>query len=218
MQHQKTIFISGATGYLASALIPKLLRQGHQVHALVRPGSEGKIPKGCITIVGDALDAASFATRVPEGCTYVHLLGAPRPAPWKGKQFRAIDLPSIQASLTAAVAAKVSHLVYVSVAHPAPVMNSYIEVRKEAEAAIRATGLAASILRPWYVLGPSHRWPLVLLPFYALLGKFSATREATRRLALVTIAEMTTALLWTIEHDPTGVRVLSVAEIKALSV
>ena len=83
-------------------------------------------------------------------------------------------------------------------------MNSYIEVRKEAEAAIRATGLAASILRPWYVLGPSHRWPLVLLPFYALLGKFSATREATRRLGLVTIAEMTTALLWTIEHDPTG--------------
>jgi hypothetical protein len=44
MQHQKRIFISGATSYLASALVPKLLLQGHQVHALVRPGSEKKVP------------------------------------------------------------------------------------------------------------------------------------------------------------------------------
>ena len=254
MQHQKTIFISGATGYLANALIPKLLLRGHRVHALVRPGSEKKVPApdystpcagrqgvprtnsffplhppalefaktnsffpaGCITVVGNALDGASFTARVPEGCTYIHLLGASRPAPWKGKQFREIDLPSIKASVSAAVAAKVSHFVYVSVAHPAPVMNSYIDVRKKGEAAIRATGLAATILRPWYVLGPSHRWPLALLPFYALLEKFSATREATRRLALVTIVEMTNALLWTIEHTPSGVRVLGVPEIKNL--
>jgi uncharacterized protein YbjT (DUF2867 family) len=216
--HQKTIFISGATGYLASALIPKLLMRGHRVYALVRPGSEKKVRVGCINVVGDAFDGKSFAAWVPEGCTYVHLLGAPRPAPWKGKQFRAIDLPSIKASLTAAVAAKASHFVYVSVAHPAPVMNAYIEVRKKGEAAIRATGLAATILRPWYVLGPSHRWPLALLPFYSLFGKFSGAREATRRLGLVTIEEMTTALLWTIEYDPTGVRVLGVPEIKNLSI
>jgi len=57
---------------------------------------------------------------------------------------------------------------YVSVAHPAPVMNAYIEPRMEVEAAIRAAGLNATILRPWYVLGPRHRWPYVLLPFYAL--------------------------------------------------
>jgi uncharacterized protein YbjT (DUF2867 family) len=146
----------------------------------------------------------------------VHLLGAPRPAPWKGKQFRAIDLPSIKASLAAAVAAKVSHFVYVSVAHPAPIMHAYIAVRKEGEAAVRVTGIAASILRPWYVLGPSHRWPLALLPFYALFERLPATKEASRRLALVTIQQMMAALLWAIEHDPKGVRVLGVPEIKTL--
>jgi uncharacterized protein YbjT (DUF2867 family) len=214
---QKTIFISGATGYMGSAVTPALLKRGHVVHALARPGSEQKLSPDCVRVVGDALNSASFASRVPQGCTYLHLLGAPRPAPWKGEQFRAIDLPSIKASLAAAVAAKVSHFVYVSVAHPAPIMNAYIAVRKEGEAALRATGLAASILRPWYVLGPSHRWPLALIPFFLLFERFAATRDASRRLGLVTIGEMTTALLWTIEQHPTGVRVLGVPEIRNLS-
>ena len=215
---QMTIFVSGGTGYMGSNLIPKLLMRGHLVHALVRAGSERKVAAGCVSVVGDALNSASFAARVPEGSVFVHLLGTPRPAPWKGKQFRAIDIPSVKASLAAALAAKVSHFVYVSVAHPAPIMKAYIECRKEGEAEIRATGMAATILRPWYVLGPAHRWPLALLPFYALFERIPATREASRRLALVTVNQMISALLWAIEHDPAGVRVLGVPEIKNLSI
>src|SRR6185503_7359916 len=123
---QMTIFVSGGTGYMGSNLIPKLLMRGHLVHALVRAGSERKVAAGCVSVVGDALNSASFAARVPEGSVFVHLLGTPRPAPWKGKQFRAIDIPSVKASLAAALAAKVSHFVYVSVAHPAPIMKAYI--------------------------------------------------------------------------------------------
>ena len=201
---------------MGNALIPRLLGRGHRVHALVRPGSERRLPPDCVSVVGDALDSASFAARVPEGCNHIHLLGAPRPAPWKEKQFRGIDLPSVKASLAAALAAKVSHFIYVSVAHPAPVMKSYIQVRMEGEAAIRAAGLTASILRPWYVVGPSHRWALALLPFYKLCEWHPATREAALRLGLVTIEEMTTALQWVAEHAPEGIRVLGVPEIRDL--
>lgn len=218
MNFKKTIFVSGATGYMGSALIPKMLVRGHSVHALVRPGSERRLHSGCVSVLGDALVSASFADRVPEGCTYVHLLGTPRPAPWKEKQFRAIDLPSVTASVTVALTAKVSHFIYVSVAHPAPVMNAYIQVRQEGEAMIRQTGMPTSILRPWYVVGPSHRWPLALVPFYKLLEWFPATREASHRLGLVTISEMTTAILWAIEHPPGGLQVLGVPEIRHLSI
>ena len=41
-------------------------------------------------------------------------------------------------------------------------------MRSEGEALIRAAGLNATILRPWYVLGPGHRWPVVLIPAYWL--------------------------------------------------
>ena len=53
-------------------------------------------------------------------------------------------------------------MVYVSVAHPAPVMRDYIAARTEAEDAIRKARVNATILRPWYVLGPGGdgRWRL----------------------------------------------------------
>ena len=53
-----------------------------------------------------------------------------------------------------AAQAAVDHFVYISVAHPAPVMHAYIAVRQEGEALIRATRIRATILRPWYILGP----------------------------------------------------------------
>ena len=47
-------------------------------------------------------------------------------------------------------------------------MKAYIAARTEGEALVRATGIPATILRPWYVLGPGHWWPYALLPFYKL--------------------------------------------------
>jgi uncharacterized protein YbjT (DUF2867 family) len=212
----KTIFLAGATGYMGRALVPTLVQSGHQVHALVRPESTAKVKAGCIPVLGDALNSETFTAQVPEHCTYVHLVGTPRPAPWKEKQFRAIDLPSVKASVAAAVTAKVSHFIYVSVAHPAPVMKAYVQVRTEAEAIIRTAGLPATILRPWYVIGPSHWWPVVLLPFYKLCERLPATRDASLRLGLLTLSQMVTAILWAVEHPPRNTQILGVPEIKSL--
>jgi uncharacterized protein YbjT (DUF2867 family) len=41
------VFIAGGTGYLGRALVPELLRRGHRVRLLVRPGSESRTPRGC---------------------------------------------------------------------------------------------------------------------------------------------------------------------------
>ena len=80
----------------------------------------------------------------------------------QGAEFQAVDLPSIQAAVAAAVAADVRHFVYVSVAHPAPMMHDYIAVRTEGEELVREHGLNATILRPWYILGQGHWWPYAL--------------------------------------------------------
>ena len=50
-------------------------------------------------------------------------------------------------------------------------MHAYIAVRMEGEAMIRAAGLNATILRPWYVLGPGHWWPVALLPAYWVMER-----------------------------------------------
>jgi uncharacterized protein YbjT (DUF2867 family) len=125
-----------------------------------------------------------------------------------------VDLPSIRASIEAALAGAVRHLVYVSVAHPAPVMRAYIAVRQEAERLIRESALPATILRPWYVLGPGHRWPYLLLPIYGLLARLPSTREGARRLGLVTDEQMLVALIRAAEEPTTGVRMIGVPEIR----
>ena len=158
------VFVTGGTGYIGRPLIRELLARGHSVRALARSRSAWKLPAGAGEIVGDALDAASFAASIPPADTLVHLVGTPHPSPLKARQFREVDLASVRAAVAAVENSTVRHLIYLSVAHPAPVMRTYIAARMEGETLVRASGLAATILRPWYVLGPGHRWPYLLLP------------------------------------------------------
>jgi uncharacterized protein YbjT (DUF2867 family) len=212
----RRLFVTGGTGYLGGALLPVLVARGHRVRALVRQGSERKVPAGCEAVAGNALDARSFAALVAPADTLLHLVGVSHPAPWKADQFRAVDLASALATVAAGREAAVRHLVYLSVAQPAPVMRSYVAVRGECEAAIRAAGLTATCVRPWYVLGPGHRWAYALAPFYALAERLPATRDTARRLGLVTLAQMVAALVRAIESPPAPgtVRIVEVEDIK----
>ncbi len=212
---RRTVLVTGGTGYLGRALVPLLLSRGHRVRLLVRPGSEGKVPAGAEAVLGNPLDASSVATGLIGVDTLVHLVGVPKPSPAKARQFREIDLISIQASVAAAVRAKPRpHLVYLSVAQPAPVMRVYVAVRQEGELLIAQNGLNATCLRPWYVLGPGHRWPILLQPVYAVLGLLPTTRAGAERLGFVTLAQMTRALVNAVEQPSTGVRVVEVPEIR----
>jgi uncharacterized protein YbjT (DUF2867 family) len=208
------VFVAGATGYLGRAAIPRLIARGHRVRALVRPGSEGKLPPGAEAIRGNALEETSFASRVSPSDTYLQLVGVPHPSPAKAALFRSVDLVSAKASARAAASARVPHFVYVSVAHPAPAMRAYWEVRAEAEAFIAELGLDATILRPWYVLGPGHLWPYLLLPGYWIAERLPQTRDAARRLGLVTLEQMTEAIVRAVENPVRGIHVVEAPAIR----
>ena len=144
--------------------------------------------------------AGGHVRRIGAGTRYTRAAGRrAETIALEGTQFRAVDGPSARASIAAASAAAVRHVVYVGVAHPAPIMRDYIAVRRDCEAAIATARLLATILRPWYILGPKHWWPLALLPVYRVLERVPATREAAMRLGLVSIREMLAALLWSIK-------------------
>lgn len=210
----RRVFVAGGTGYLGRLLIAELIGRGHRVRALVRAGSESKLPAGCVAVAGNALRAKSFRDRIAPADTFVQLVGVPRPSPAKARQFREIDLRSVMESVPAAAEAGVRHFVYVSVAQPAPVMRAYVAVRAEGERLVRESGMDATILRPWYVLGPGRRWPLLLAPVYKLLELLPQTREAAQRLGLVRVEQMTAALVSAVERPAAGVRVLGVEEIR----
>ena len=211
------VFVTGGTGYIGRGLITALVARGHAVTALVRPVSMNRVPTGARSIGGNPLDATTFVHSLRPDTTLVHLVGTPHPDPSKASEFGRVDLASIKASVDASRRAGIAQLVYVSVAQPAPVMRAYVAARVVGEALIREAKLTATVLRPWYVIGPGHRWPIVLKPLYWICERLPGTRDTARRLGLVTLEQMVAALVRAIEAPPPAgtIRIVDVPAIRA---
>ena len=187
---------------MGRALTSKLLELGHDVRALVRPGTQHRVVAGADAVELNLFDVNQLMNGLHGRDTVVHLIGTAHPNPSKAQEFLRVDLASAQACIAAASRAGVAHFVYVSVAQPAPVMKEYLSARAQAEHALHESGLAATVLRPWYVLGPGHRWPILLMPLYACAELVPGLRAGARRLGLVTLAQMTNALVGAVEQPP----------------
>jgi uncharacterized protein YbjT (DUF2867 family) len=216
MTNPINICVTGGTGYMGQRLIPLLLARGHRVRVVARESSASRVPAGAAPVIGDALKAESVAGALQPDDTLIHLVGTPHPNPTKATEFQQVDLASIRATVIAAKRIAISHLVYVSIAQPAPFMRAYLAVRAMGEAIINQTGLTATILRPWYVLGPGHWWPIALTPLYKIAELFPSTRASAQRLGLVTIDQMVNALVEGVENPPPKgqVRVVEVPAIR----
>jgi uncharacterized protein YbjT (DUF2867 family) len=93
-------------------------------------------------------------------------------------------------------------------------MRAYVAARARAEQLIRESGLSATFVRPWYVVGPGHWWPVLLLPGYWVAELVPSVRETARRIGLVSLAQMLRALVHAVEQPVSGVRVIEVPEIR----
>ena len=209
------IFITGGTGYIGKRLIKKLVARGYDVTALVRKGSEKRLPKGVRAIIADPFDASTFLEWIPKNSIYIQLLGVSHPSPRKKDKFREINLRSVKTSADAAREAAVSHFIYLSVAMtPSKIMKDFQEVRQEGEAYIRSKNLPSTFIRPWYVLGPGHWWPILLFPAYAIAKFVPSWQQKARAYAIVTIAQVLKILLHVIESPPPKLRIIEVKHIK----
>ena len=75
-------------------LIPLLIERGHTIRALVRPGSEKKLPAGCTPIPGNALDGTSHSAEIAPADTFIQLVGVAHSSPAIAAEFPQIDLPA----------------------------------------------------------------------------------------------------------------------------
>jgi dihydroflavonol-4-reductase len=77
------LFVTGATGYLGSALVELLVDEGHQVRAMVRtPAKASVLPTGVEQAAGDISDEDALA-RMMEGCEGVFHFAAAMGASWE---------------------------------------------------------------------------------------------------------------------------------------
>jgi nucleoside-diphosphate-sugar epimerase len=212
----KSIFVTGGTGYIGSRLIRELIKRKFSVNALVRKGSETKLPTGAAAAFGNALDASTFASQISPSQIFIHMIGVAHPSPRKRQQFIDIDLKSIQESVKAAKDQNIEHFIYISVA-PTNIMKDFSDVRMQGEKLIRENFPNATFLRPFYVLGPGHYWPLLLTPLFKILSLTKSGKEKGERLGLIWIGQMVNALSWSVENPAIGIRILEVKDIRKFS-
>jgi len=182
---------------------------------LVRTGFESKLPQGAVPVFGNAFDAGSFENTIPSNSIFIQLLGVPHPGPKKKEFFKSVDLASAKASAAAAKKAGASHFIYISVAQtPTKIMKDYQECRAAGEAAIRETGLAATFIRPWYVIGPGHYWPVLFQPIFKVLEMIPSTRQKAKALRVVYLKQILNVLTYSVENTAEGIRIIEIEEIR----
>lgn len=209
------IFITGGTGYIGKRLIKQLVHLGYDVTALVRKGSESRLPKGVRAIIADPFDASTFQQWIPKGATFIHLIGVSHPSPGKKSQFTDIDLRSVKTAADAAVVAGVKHFIYLSVAMTeSSVMKEYRDARKQGEAYALSKHLVCTFIRPWYVVGPGHYWPLLLVPFYGVAQLVPQWKQKTAGKELIGIKLLLSTFLKAIEAPPQKQRVFEISHMK----
>lgn len=65
----RKVFITGGTGYIGWPLLTALMHRGHEVCALVRSGSEWKLPSGSTSWFGHTETMVLSLIRAGEGST-----------------------------------------------------------------------------------------------------------------------------------------------------
>jgi nucleoside-diphosphate-sugar epimerase len=163
--------ITGATGFVGSAVLAEALVQGHQVKALTR--REQAPRAGVEWVRGDLNDTPALAALVAGADAVVHVAGltnTPDPA-----QFEIANVTGTANVLAAMTGAGVKRLVFVSsLSARKPELSAYGASKAKAEALVEASKLDWTTVRPPAVYGPrdidmldlfrAAKWGVVPLP------------------------------------------------------
>ncbi|HSJ77990.1 MAG TPA: NAD(P)-dependent oxidoreductase [Erythrobacter sp.] len=163
--------ITGATGFVGSAVMDAALEQRHQVKALARRDQPARA--GVEWVRGDLGDTAALATLVEGADAVIHVAGltnTPDPA-----QFAVANVTGTANVLAAMTAAGCTRLVFVSsLSARMPALSAYGASKAKAEALVEESGLDWTTVRPPGVYGPrdvdylemfrTAKWGFVPLP------------------------------------------------------
>jgi uncharacterized protein YbjT (DUF2867 family) len=185
------IALTGATGFVGTALLDRALAAGHRVRALTR---RAQPPREGVDWIAGALDDAPALAELARGADgFVHVAGVVNAPDRAG--FVAGNVDGTRAVLAAAQG--VARFVHVSsLAAREPQLSNYGWSKAEAERLVAASALPWTIVRPPGIYGPGDldqldlyrlaRYGIALLPPPGLLSLIAVDDLARLLLTLAT--------------------------------
>jgi len=188
---QKTIAITGATGFVGSRMLDLAVREGYAARALTRRKQDDRPG---IEWVRGALDNKDSLARLCTGADMVlHIAGVVNAPDRTG--FESGNVTGTLAVVEAAKQAGTKRFIHVSsLAATQPQLSIYGETKARAEKIVATSGLDWTILRPPAVYGPGDGEFLDLFKM-ARLGFVTMPPDADGRLSVIHVEDLCRALL-----------------------
>ncbi len=152
------VFITGSTGFVGGHMLSSLRDAGHSIHALVRIGSEIKLPflEGVTVIYGDIADPEAWAARLKGMDAVIHLVGIIREFPREGVTFERMHFEATRNILGAAKQNGVRRYIHMSANGVSENgVSQYQTTKRRAEKLVEKSGLSWTIFRPSVIFGDS---------------------------------------------------------------
>ena len=214
MVRQQTVLVLGASGYVGSHLVPRLIERGYRVRAAARDG-DVLASRGwdCEIVAADALRPETL-TAALDGVAIayylVHSMGA-------GPGFAERDRRAADHFRSAAETAGVRWIIYLGGLQPAGALSEHLASRRETGERLRAGSVPVTELRAGIVVGPGsaafevirdlvNHLPLMVTPHWV--------RSRTQPIALDDLIEYLVRLP---EVEQTAGRTYDVAGSETLS-
>lgn len=150
----RTVFVSGASGFVGTAVVQELLRRGHLVHAAVRT-RELRLNDARVTCFRGNLDDPTLLDRALERCSAaIHLVGIIREDPGHGATFHRIHVDFTRAVVDACIRRGVQRYVHMSALGTRSDSPSvYHQTKAAAEQIVESSPLSWTIFRPALIHG-----------------------------------------------------------------
>ena len=149
------VALFGGTGFVGAYIAEELLKNNHDPHLLVRPGSEHKVfqPDKCKVNIGDLRDFETIELIVKDSDAVIYNIGIIRQFPKKGITFEAIHFEGAKHCIDVAKNFGIKRFILMSANEVKYDGTVYQSTKFLADQYLKNTGLDWTIFRPSLIFG-----------------------------------------------------------------